>query len=58
MTEDVFHCSLCDYNTNKKFNLNRHINIKHKQDEELDINNEEITKICSNVENNYQLKIL
>jgi len=42
MTENVFRCSLCDYNTNKKFNLNRHINKKHEQDK-----NEEIIKICS-----------
>ena len=28
----IFNCSKCVYQTNKKFNLNRHITSKHKED--------------------------
>ena len=31
MKGESFNCSLCDYNTNKKYNLNRHIDCKHKK---------------------------
>ena len=31
MNAGIFCCSLCEYKTNKKYNLNRHINGKHKK---------------------------
>jgi len=35
----IFNCSKCIYQTNKKFNLNRHITFKHKEDYNInDIN--------------------
>lgn len=30
MTSNIFKCSYCNYNSNKKFNLNRHMMSKHK----------------------------
>jgi hypothetical protein len=34
----IFNCSKCVYQTNKKFNLNRHITSKHKEDYNINTN--------------------
>lgn len=46
MNVSMFHCFLCEYKTNKKYNLNRHIDGKHKK------NNFKNTNIDSNNFNN------
>lgn len=42
-------CDRCDYTTNKKFNLDRHINAIHTDDEELSTNNDNKCTSCYKV---------
>ena len=35
MSSIIFNCEFCKYQTNKKYNLNRHITTKHKEDVEI-----------------------
>ena len=42
MSSKIFNCSKCIYQTNKKYNLNRHITTKHKEE----VNTNTNTNIC------------
>jgi len=61
MSSIIFNCEFCKYQTNKKYNLNRHITTKHKKkeikEEEIkeEIKEEEIYN-CDKCDKNYKTK--
>ena len=48
----MFNCLCCEYKSNKKYNLDRHINIKHKNDIDTDKNDIIENKNDINTDNN------
>jgi hypothetical protein len=68
MSSIIFNCEFCKYQTNKKYNLNRHITIKHKEEEveikedveikeeEVEIKEEVEIYNCDKCDKNYKTK--
>ena len=51
MSSKIYNCSLCLYNTDIKFNFNRHMVLKHSnnKDKNVDINGKNVGDCCKNV---------
>ena len=48
----IFKCSLCNYTSNKKFNVIRHQSSKHKENNNVDSNENKVESNEKNVESN------